>query len=372
MKYLTITVIILIIGFGACKKTETDKEPSKQNEFSEQSENKPSDKNEDKPSDKGEDKSSDQSENKVEPISKMMYVNAESGIRRRAEPSIASIKIGAYSHGERIQLIEKNSTPVTIDGITDYWYKTTAGFNFDGKFYKYSWVFGGYLSENKPEIKQAQIKQSQASRPEDFKYAIMSEDYIIITLYQGKDKNVVIPEQIKGYPVREIRNEAFKGKGLTSVIIPDSVRIIGDSAFEDNKLTSVIISNSLRVIGDRVFCNNQLTGVIIPNSIKTIDKFAFHSNRLTSIVIPNSVEEILYSAFAYNQLTSVTLGNSVRTIGSDVFMGNQLTGITIPNSVRTINNGVFRENKITNIIVPNSVSTLGPQAFDDHVTITRR
>ena len=79
---------------------------------------------------------------------KIMYANAQSGLRGRAEPSIDSIRIVTYQYGAEIQILERSSTPVTIDGITDYWYKTNAGLTFEGKYYEHSWVFGGYLSEN--------------------------------------------------------------------------------------------------------------------------------------------------------------------------------------------------------------------------------
>ena len=80
----------------------------------------------------------------------IMYATAKSGLRGRVEPSTDGNRIVTYSYGTAIQILEKSSTPVTIDGVTDYWYKTKADVTVDGKFYDYSWVFGGYLSENSP------------------------------------------------------------------------------------------------------------------------------------------------------------------------------------------------------------------------------
>ena len=81
---------------------------------------------------------------------KIMYVNATEGLRGRAEPSIDSIRIGVFLHGSRIQVLERSRIPVTIDGITDYWYKVNRDFVLGSTYYRYSWVFGGYLSEKLP------------------------------------------------------------------------------------------------------------------------------------------------------------------------------------------------------------------------------
>jgi hypothetical protein len=78
-----------------------------------------------------------------------MYVNATDGLIRRSEPSIDSIRIGTYSHGEKVTVLERSQHPVTIEGITDYWYKTQVDYWVD-EHYNSSWVFGSYLSENRP------------------------------------------------------------------------------------------------------------------------------------------------------------------------------------------------------------------------------
>jgi hypothetical protein len=81
---------------------------------------------------------------------KIMYVNSKEGLRLRLEPSINSNIIGIVLHGERIRIYEKSSTLITIDGITDYWYRTDGKY-YEGKWYSSAWVFGGYLTEKLPE-----------------------------------------------------------------------------------------------------------------------------------------------------------------------------------------------------------------------------
>ena len=133
-------------------------------------------------------------------------------------------------------------------------------------------------------------------------------EYNIQPLYNKKDNYEVVP-----------LGTASDGLGITSVIIPNTVKIIGKDAFWGNKLTSVTIPNSVTSIGDSAFGNNQLTNIIIPNSVTSIGDSAFSENQLTSVTIPNSVTSIGDWAFGNNQLTSVTIPSSVTSIGNSAF-----------------------------------------------------
>ncbi|MDR2596148.1 MAG: SH3 domain-containing protein [Treponema sp.] len=78
---------------------------------------------------------------------KLMYVTAKEGLRERKEPSTNSEIRRTLKYGEWIQVFSRQDKPVTINGITDYWYRSSAS-TFEG--YQ-SWVFGGYLSEELPK-----------------------------------------------------------------------------------------------------------------------------------------------------------------------------------------------------------------------------
>jgi hypothetical protein len=78
---------------------------------------------------------------------KVLYVDSASGLRGYAEPSTNGRIVKTLLHGERIVVNNRNSMPVTIDGITDYWYKRSyAG----GGVGEDIWIFGGFLSESFP------------------------------------------------------------------------------------------------------------------------------------------------------------------------------------------------------------------------------
>jgi hypothetical protein len=170
----------------------------------------------------------------------------------------------------------------------------------------------------------------QSSPESDFEVRPLDDGKsVAITKYIGNKWEVGIPSKIRGLSVTDIEMNAFLGKNLTKVTIPNSVTTIAYSAFKENQLTTVTIPNSVTRILSSAFGNNQLTSVTIGNSVITIGDYAFENNRLTSVTIPNSVTSIGKGAFENNQLTSVTLGNRVREIRETAFAQNQLTSVTI-------------------------------------------
>ena len=199
--------------------------------------------------------------------------------------------------------------------------------------------------------------------------------------------NVTIPEEIDGYAVTGIGDNAFRGcKNLTSVTIPNTVTEIGFEAFfgctnivkatmptvaidyiPKGNLKTVVITGGTS-IGDWAFNDcDSLTSIVIPDSVTTIGDFAFDGcTRLTNITFPDSVTSIGYTAFSgCNSLTSIVIPDSVTTIGSSAFEDcTGLTSVTIGNSVTTIGERAFYNcYSLRSITIPASVTTIGERAF---------
>ena len=108
-----------------------------------------------------------------------------------------------------------------------------------------------------------------------------------ILKYNGSAKNVVIPSEIEGLPVKIIDANAFNhNETMKSVIIPDSVEKIGGGAFNNcTALERVTLGYSVQVIDYRdgvygasgVFegCT-ALKSITIPDSVKKIGEYAFN------------------------------------------------------------------------------------------------
>jgi hypothetical protein len=90
-------------------------------------------------------------------------------------------------------------------------------------------------------------------------------------------ESVVIPSEIRGYPVTTIGSCAFQScTRLTSVILPNSVTRIDTSAFYGCvKLVETFIPDSVTSIGDLAFMAcHELKSLTIPKSVEHIGRRA--------------------------------------------------------------------------------------------------
>jgi hypothetical protein len=112
--------------------------------------------------------------------------------------------------------------------------------------------------------------------------------HMVIINYHGLGGNIELPRKIEGEPVVMIGENAFRNKGLTGVIIPNSVEGIGDNAFRDNFLTDVYIPDSVQGLGTRSFRNNRLESIRF-GSVGWVGVEVFYGNPLTMITIGGGV-----------------------------------------------------------------------------------
>ena len=93
--------------------------------------------------------------------------------------------------------------------------------------------------------------------------------------------------------------------GLTSIIIPDSVRDLGSSAFDGcSGLKKVIIGRGVEVINDKAFANcNQLTKIHLYSSPK-MNETAFEGSDKKELVYHYEIPEMDFLAFTFNGLHS--------------------------------------------------------------------
>lgn len=168
--------------------------------------------------------------------------------------------------------------------------------------------------------------------------------------------DLIIPSQINGVDVTEISASAFKGKGLTSVVIPDTVTTIGNYAFQNNSIKTLKLSNSIQKIPNYAFDNNKLTSIDIPSSVTSIGNYAFRNNQITSLILPDTITTLGTYSFQNNKISELVLPNGITSIPASCFAYNELTSINIPDGVTSING--FNNNKLTSIDIPSGVTSV--------------
>ncbi|MBQ6848909.1 MAG: leucine-rich repeat domain-containing protein, partial [Clostridia bacterium] len=185
-----------------------------------------------------------------------------------------------------------------------------------------------------------------------FYYEVGDDGNVTITRYAGEGGDVVIPDEIDGYPVIAVGNHTFwNNQDVTSVTIPDSVTRIGNSAFAKcEELTSVVIGDGVTTIGYRAFAEtDNLTDVVVGDGVKRIEARAFYASGITSMVLPDTVEYIGEYAFAEcKALASINIPASLETINDKTFYKcESLQSIVFPESLYEIRGMAFSQSGLT-------------------------
>lgn len=152
-----------------------------------------------------------------------------------------------------------------------------------------------------------------------------------ITDYVGEDKNVVIPSHIDGVEVVSIGPDAFWHKGLTSVILPQTLSVIGFYSFAFNKLKYVYIPPSVGLIEDGAFMFNEIEELKLGENIFSIPHSGFRHNKLSKIVFPENCQEIASDAFSDNPITEIEFKGAPTFIHRHTFnLGTkEMAGVTV-------------------------------------------
>ena len=183
--------------------------------------------------------------------------------------------------------------------------------------------------------------------------------------------HMVIPEQIDGYSVISIGENAFSGKDLFSVSLPNTLISIESWAFEFNNISNIVLPEGLTRIGDGAFANNELVTINIPSSVVEIEGGAFKENIGENFENWNYIQlkdQILLLGCVSSCPSDLVIpqtinGLQVAYIGEEAFIEENINTITLPDGILEIYDEAFAENDLTEVFVPNSVTSLSTNAF---------
>ncbi len=189
-------------------------------------------------------------------------------------------------------------------------------------------------------------------------YTLQDDDVVVVDgviescSYDFSNTDIIIPETLDGQKVSGIKSQSyylngvFRGKGITSLELPLTIKNIGDFAFDGNAITSLTLPDSITTIGAYAFRYNAIETVILPDSVSLIDKQAFLGNPLLNIDLPFKLRIIGDRAFEGNHITNLIIPSNVEAIGSSAFYSTFLTNITFADNsnIRSIGSSAFAQN----------------------------
>ena len=195
-------------------------------------------------------------------------------------------------------------------------------------------------------------------------YNVLNEDDKIaeITGYNGSDTELVFPEEIDGYTMVAIADDAFKGKSyidypVTKIIIPESYKRIGEHSFYYYKnLVDVSLPHGLEYIGYNSFWrsgiyfeNEYQCGLRNEYPVLYIGEYCILAEQNLS-----NLDKIVYC---------IKPGTKLIAAGA-VSWNKSLKGVIIPEGVEFINDvAFFACNHMVSYVIPTTVKEIGHMAL---------
>lgn len=216
------------------------------------------------------------------------------------------------------------------------------------------------------------VKESSEDKQKDFEceYYRNCKDYnnknvaVIISCLDKKAQKITLPTKVmyegEEYEVMFIRDGAFEDcDNLTSIILPDSLRMISSSTFRGcyDKIKEIYLPDNLLLSTSAMDCLSNLQRYLVS------DKNKYHS-AIDGVLFNKEKNMIL--RFPKGRGGAYSIPNGVSCIGGHAFKDCiKLTSIDIPGSVKSIGGYAFYECKgLSNINISDGVEKIELRAFD--------
>ena len=202
---------------------------------------------------------------------------------------------------------------------------------------------------------------------QDLESAFVVSDDGVLSKYNGVLQDIIVPETINSITIVEIGSEAFLGKNIISISLPNTVKTIGSSAFENCSYLERIYAPGVVDIDGFAF-NGCVSLLYVDNdhfpALVNIGMAAFQNCKSINSIELDYVEVV--EGYAFNYCNSKSLINvhleNVEIIGDYAFHRCiYIEKINMPKVVK-VSTSAFEDNSLTIVNLPN-LEYLGNSAF---------
>ena len=195
---------------------------------------------------------------------------------------------------------------------------------------------------------------------------------------------VIVPEKIQyygvDYAVTKIDANAFFNCEITSVKLPETIKVVGYRAFSQTQLEEIELPQGLIEIGKEAFMSTNFESIIIGPNVSKLGEGAFaNCHKLKAVYVKeDNPYYVIYDHCLYNAsktklyyvpigVTAVQFPAGLETIGADAFYFNKaISSVKFPETLINIEDDAFYgcEN-LERLSFPNSLMEIGSNAFRD-------
>ncbi len=152
----------------------------------------------------------------------------------------------------------------------------------------------------------------------------------------------------------------------TTVTLPKTVTTIGDNAFRGAGIRSIVLPDGLKTIGIGAFADCvYLNEITVPDSVTEIGSFAFSisNSTLSDLVAKYQNKDDTYEYIS--GLIHIDLPKTIEKMGSYVFMNDyELSGVVLPENLEKIPVGTFYNcTNLRDVTIPDTCREIGAYAF---------
>ena len=187
-----------------------------------------------------------------------------------------------------------------------------------------------------------------------------------------ENADVIIPNELGGYPVKKIGKKAFYSEyKIKSIFIQNGIEEIDEQAFasDDDRdddvrisIKSLTLPDTLKKVGYEAFFYLNLSGeLVLPESLQYIDNYAFYRTRVYNkeLFIPKNVEYMGTGAFLDNGFIKYRVDEDNKYFSNDdvgaLYNKDKTVLIQYPNGTYEAENTTF--------VIPDTVEIIAPYCF---------